>query len=133
MYRAAAPATWGVAIEVPVMTMDAVSEVKLALRTSTPGACTATHGPLQWQVSLGLVRAVVCTATHGPLQWQASMAGPRVLHWPRVTPASAFRVCDGCSVHSHTWSPAVASLNGCPQGVAPAGVLNIFQGCSVLH
>ena len=47
MYKAAVPATCGVAIEVPVMSIDAVSESNEALSTSTPGACTDTQGPLQ--------------------------------------------------------------------------------------
>ena len=47
MYKAAVPATCGVAIEVPVMSIDAVSDSNEALSTSTPGACTDTQGPLQ--------------------------------------------------------------------------------------
>lgn len=50
MYRAAVPVTYGAAMEVPVMTIVAVSEAKLALVMLTPGACKSTQLPLHHTV-----------------------------------------------------------------------------------
>ena len=46
MYSAVTPAACGVDMDVPVMTADAVSEARPALRMSTPGACTVVQFPL---------------------------------------------------------------------------------------
>lgn len=46
MYSAATPAACGADMDVPVMTADAVSEARPALKMSTPGACSVVQLPL---------------------------------------------------------------------------------------
>lgn len=75
--RAAPPETWGAAMEVPLLVVWAVSELRLAERMSVPGAQMFVHSPKfeKWaRLSRALMApTVMALGTNGGVKSQASV------------------------------------------------------------